>query len=398
MTHHAEKQVCITGAAQSEVGRPSNRTALQLTLDACHAAVAQAGLTMDQIEGIGTYPGKFPDGGGIGPVSTTEAAYALGIKPYYVISSGDGHSHLGPIFAAIMAIAQGLARHVLIFRTVAQATARAASRQSTLLSGGGSRRVDGNNAWSVPYGAVSPINQFALFAQAYFDKYGVTSEQLGWVAVNGRRRAAQNPAAVFRKPLTIDDYLASRVISSPLRLFDCDSHIDGATAILLSHKDAAKDLKAPPLHIESIGMSMGGLGAGVFANDSGDDFTSLAADRAGEVLWSRTDLRPKDLDCAQVYDGFSIHTLLWLESLGIVGRGEAAAFVEGGTRIDLDGELPLNTGGGQLSAGRFHGYGHIHEACVQLWRQGGERQVQEARTALVACGGYGYGAMLLRRD
>lgn len=398
MTQHAEKQVCITGAAQSEVGRPSNRTALQLTLDACHAAVAQAGLTMDQIEGIGTYPGKFPDGGGIGPVSTTEAAYALGIKPYYVISSGDGHSHLGPIFAAIMAIAQGLARHVLIFRTVAQATARAASRQSTLLSGGGSRRVDGNNAWSVPYGAVSPINQFALFAQAYFDKYGVTSEQLGWVAVNGRRRAAQNPAAVFRKPLTIDDYLASRVISSPLRLFDCDSHIDGATAILLSHKDAAKDLKAPPLHIESIGMSMGGLGAGVFANDSGDDFTSLAADRAGEVLWSRTDLRPKDLDCAQVYDGFSIHTLLWLESLGIVGRGEAAAFVEGGTRIDLDGELPLNTGGGQLSAGRFHGYGHIHEACVQLWRQGGERQVQEARTALVACGGYGYGAMLLRRD
>ena len=393
MTEHAEKQVCITGAAQSEVGRPSRRTALQLTLDACHAAVAQAGLTMDQIEGIGTYPGKFPDGGGIAPVGTTEAAYALGIKPHYVISSGDGHSHLGPMFAAIMAVAQGLARHVLIFRTVAQATARAASRQSTLLSGGGSRRVDGNNAWSVPFGAVSPINHFALFAQAYFDKYGATPEQLGWVAVNGRRRAAQNPAAVFRKPLTIDDYLASRVISSPLRLLDCDSHIDGATAILLSHKDAARDLKTPPLHIESIGMSLGGLGAGVF-----DNFTSLAADRAGEVLWSRTDLRPKDLDCAQVYDGFSIHTLLWLESLGIVSRGEAAAFVEGGTRIDLDGELPLNTGGGQLSAGRFHGYGHVHEACVQLWGQGGARQVAGARTALVACGGYGYGAMLLRRD
>lgn len=398
MTAHAEKQVCITGAAQSEVGRPSSRTALQLTLDACHAAVAQAGLTMDQIEGIGTYPGKFPDGGGIAPVGTTEAAYALGIKPHYVISSGEGHSHFGPIFAAIMAIAQGFARHILIFRTVAQATARQASRQSTLLSGGGSRRVEGNNAWSVPYGAVSPINMFGLFAQAYFDKYGATSEQLGWIAVNGRRRAAQNPAAVFRKPLTIEDYLASRVISSPLRLFDCDSHIDGATAILLSHRDAAKDLKAPPLHIESIGMSMGGLGASVFTNQSGNDFTGWAADRAGDVLWSRTDLRPKDLDCAQIYDGFSIHTLLWLESLGIVGKGEAAAFVEGGTRIDLDGELPLNTGGGQLSAGRFHGYGHIHEACIQLWGQGGERQVDDARTALIACGGYGYGAMLLRRD
>jgi acetyl-CoA acetyltransferase len=202
----------------------------------------------------------------------------------------------------------------------------------------------------------------------------------------------QNPAAVFRKPLTIEDYLASRVISSPLRLFDCDSHIDGATAIVLSHRDAARDLRNPPLHIESIGMALGGLGAGVFQGD----FTRWAADRAGDVLWSRTDLKPKDVDCAQLYDGFSIHTLLWLESLGLVGKGEAAAFVEGGRRIDLDGELPLNTGGGQLSAGRFHGYGHIHEACVQLWGRGGDRQVRDARTALVACGGYGFGAMLLR--
>lgn len=393
MSAHAEKQVCISGAAQSEVGRPSPRTALQLTLDACHAAVAQAGLTMDQIEGIGTYPGKLAEGGGIGPVGTTEAAFALGIKPHYVISSGDGHSHMGPVFAAIMAIANGLARHVLIFRTVAQATARLASRQSTLLSGGSSR-VEGNNAWSVPFGAVSPVNTFGLFAQAYFDKYGATSEQLGWIAVNGRRRAAQNPNAIYRKPLSLDDYLASRVISSPLRLYDCDSHIDGATAIVLSHKDAAQDLKTPPLHIESIGMSLGGLGAGVFQGD----FTGWAADRAGEVLWSRTDLTPADVDCAQIYDGFSIHTLLWLESLGMVPKGEAARFVEGGTRIDLDGELPLNTGGGQLSAGRFHGYGHIHEACVQLWGLGGERQVDNAKTAVVACGGYGFGAMLLRSD
>lgn len=393
MTDHAEKKVCITGAAQAEVGRPSKRSALQLTLDACHAAVADAGLTMDQIEGIGTYPGKMSEGGGIAPVGTTEAAFALGIKPYYVISSGDGHSHLGPIFAAAMAIANGLARHVLIFRTVAQATARLASRQSTLLSGGRDR-VDGNNAWSVPFGAVSPVNTFALFAQAYFDKYGATAEQLGWIAVNGRRRAMQNPAAVFRKPLSLEEYLSSRVISSPLRLFDCDSHIDGSTAIVLSHVDAAKDLKNPPLHLESIGMALGGLGAGVFEGD----FTGWGADRAGEVLWSRTDLKPQDVDCAQIYDGFSIHTWLWLESLGMVGKGEAAAFVDGGTRIDLAGELPLNTGGGQLSAGRFHGYGHIHEACVQLWRRGGERQVANARTALVACGGYGFGAMLLRRD
>ncbi len=99
-----------------------------------------------------------------------------------------------------------------------------------------------------------------------------------------------------------------------------------------------------------------------------------------------------------IYDGFSIHVWLWMEALGLAPVGEACRFVEGGARIALDGELPLNTGGGQLSAGRFHGFGHIHEACVQLWGRGGGRQVANARTCVVSNGGYGYGAMVLRRD
>ena len=392
--YKVEDQVRITGAAQSEVGRPSTRSALQLTADACLAAVADAGLSPSDIDGIATYPGKSSEGGGIAPVGTAEAAEVLGIVPRWVLSSGEGFSHLSPLFHGVMAIANGLARHVLVYRTVAQAQARMKSRASTLMSGQRSARVDGSNAWTVPFNAHSPINTFGLYAQAYFDKYGATSEQLGWIAVNGRRNAAHNPNAVYRKPLTLDDYLASRVISSPLRLYDCDSHIDGSTAILLSHKDAAKDLRNPPLHIEAMGMAMGGLWVGRFEGD----FTSIEADRAGDQMWSRTDLKPKDLDCAQIYDGFSIHTWMWMEALGLVGRGEAAAFVEGGRRIATDGELPLNTGGGQLSAGRFHGYGHSYEACVQLWGRGGGRQVKDARTCVVANGGYGYGAMLLRRD
>jgi acetyl-CoA acetyltransferase len=389
-----EQYACITGAAQSEVGRPSSRSALQLTADACLAAVADAGLKISDIDGIATYPGKSSEGGGIAPVGTAEAAAVLGIQPRWVLSSGEGFSHLSPLFHGIMAIASGFARHVIVYRSVAQATARVASRQSTLMSGQRGARVDGNNAWTVPFNAHSPINTFALYAEAYFDKYGATSEQLGAIAVNGRKNAAHNPNAVYQKPLTLDDYLASRVISSPLRLYDCDSHIDGSTAIVLSHRDAAKDLKNPPLHIEAIGMAMGGLWTGQFRGD----FTTIEADRAGDMLWNRTDMRPKDLDCAQIYDGFSIHVLLWMEAMGLVGPGEAAAFVEGGQRIAIDGELPLNTGGGQLSAGRFHGYGHSYEACVQLWGRGGGRQVKDARTCLVTNGGYGFGAMLLRRD
>src|SRR5262245_9143371 len=153
---------------------------------------------------------------------------ALGLQPTWVGASTEGHAHMSAIISAIQAIACGLCRHVLVFRTVAQSTARLRSKSSTLLGGGGgdaSSRLEGPNSWYLPFGALSPVNIWALYAQAYFNKYGATAEQLGAIAVNGRRMAGLNPNAIYRKPLTIDDYLASRLISSPLRLFDCDTHI-----------------------------------------------------------------------------------------------------------------------------------------------------------------------------
>jgi acetyl-CoA acetyltransferase len=394
-TEFPEKRVCITGAGQSQVGRPSSRDAVALTVEACQKAIAAAGLEPSQIDGLTTYPGKAPDSGGFSPVGSTEAMLALGLEPTWVGASTEGHAHMSAIISAVQAIASGLCRHVLVFRTVAQAQARLRAKSSTLLSGGqGGSSQDGHNAWYVPFGAVSPVNIWALYAQAYFTKYGATAEQLGAIAVNGRRMAALNPNAIYRKPLTLEDYLASRMISSPLRLYDCDTHIDGSTAIVLSHRDAAREGPHKPISIEAMGMSLGGVGVGLHTGD----FTELPAVKAGKMLWSRTDLTPRDVDVAQIYDGFSILTLLWLEALQFCGTGEAAAFVEGGRRIGLDGELPLNTSGGQLSAGRFHGYGHTYEACMQLWGLAGERQVADAKVCAVANGGYGYGALLLRTD
>ena len=396
---YPEKQVRITGIGQSEIGRPSTKTALALTVDACLQAIAEAGLKPSDIDGLTTYPGPVADPKGFSPVGATETMFALGLQPTWVGASTEGHAHMGAIFSAVQAIASGLCRHVLVFRTIGQASEQARSNktagQANLMGGNkGSARVSGGMAWTVPFNAISPITVNGLYAQAYFDKYGATSAQLGAIAVNARKMAALNPKAVFRnKPLTIDDYLASRVISTPLRLFDCDIPVDGSTAILLSHKDAARDLAQPPIEIESMGMSLGGLGIGKHVGD----FTTFPSDGAGEMLWSRTDLTPKDVDVAQIYDGFSILTLLWLESMKLCGRGEAAAFVEGGARIGLDGELPLNTSGGQLSAGRLHGYGHTYEACLQLWGRAGDRQVKDAKVCAVANGGFGYGALLLKR-
>ena len=394
-TDYPEKYVCITGAGQSEVGRPSERTALQLTIEACSRAIADAGLSPAQIDGLTTFPGRSGDSGGFSPVGATETLLALGLEPTWVGASTEGHAHMSAIISAIQAIACGLCRHVLVFRTVAQSTARLRSKSSTLLGGGASgAHLEGPNSWYLPFGALSPVNIWALYAQAYFTRYGATYEQLGAIAVNGRRMAALNPNAVYRKPLTIEDYLASRLISSPLRLYDCDTHIDGSTALVLSHRDAARDMPRRPISIEAMGMSIGGVGVGLHTGD----FTALPAVKAGTMLWSRTDLKPNDVDVAQIYDGFSILTLLWLEALQLCGRGEAAAFVEGGSRIGLGGELPLNTSGGQLSAGRFHGYGHTYEACLQLWGLAGERQVENAKVCVVANGGYGYGTLLLKRD
>lgn len=393
---YPEKQVCITGVGQSEVGRPSKKSALQLTVDACREAIADAGLTPADIDGLATYPGRSQDPGGFSPVGATETMLALGLEPVWVGASTEGHAHMGAIISAIQAIASGLCRHVLVFRTVAQASARAKVHHATVMGGGPENRqpIEGGNAWTVPFNALSPANIYALYAQAYFQKYGATSAQLGAIAVNSRAMAALNPNAIYRTPITVEDYLASRIISSPLRLYDCDTHIDGSTAILFSHREVARDLARPPIEIEAMGMSLGGLGVGWHRGD----FTTLPSDKAGAMMWSRTDLKPADVDVAQIYDGFSILTLLWLESLRFCGRGEAAAFVEGGSCIGLGGTLPMNTSGGQLSAGRFHGYGHTYEACLQLWGRAGERQVPGSRVCAVSNGGFGYGALLLKSD
>jgi acetyl-CoA acetyltransferase len=182
------------------------------------------------------------------------------------------------------------------------------------------------------------------------------------------------------------------MISTPFCLYDCDVPVDGATAMIVSHLDAARDLRRPPLRIEAVGSALHGRPSW----DQFDDLTTMALRDASKMLWQRTDLKPADVDIAELYDGFSFIALAWLEALGFCGKGEGGPFIEGGKRIALDGEIPLNTQGGQLSAGRLHGYGFLHEACLQLWGEGGERQVaNNPEVAVAAAGGGPLGGCLL---
>jgi acetyl-CoA acetyltransferase len=172
--------------------------------------------------------------------------------------------------------------------------------------------------------------------------YGTTKEQLGWMAINSRRNAVLNPLAAYRDPITMDDYLSARPISSPLGLLDCDVPVDGSIAVVVSHRDYAPDCPNSAVGVEAIGGAFGS--GGWFHRATSEDGLGQAA---AHVVPDGS--HPEDLDVAELYDGFTFLTIAWLEALGVCGDGEGGPFVDGASRIALDGELPLNTYGGQLS-------------------------------------------------
>ena len=396
-----ERRAAITGIGQSDIGRRLNRDPLALTLDACVAAIEDAGLTRDDIDGLATYPGMMTGAPGFSGAGLSEVHDALRLKLEWFTGGPELPGQLGAVIDACLAVACGLANHVLCFRSVYESTAQGKGGRGPIGGaggeGGGSFRASGPMMeFTLPFRSYSAANWIALFANRHFHEFGTTREQLAWIALNARRNAAGNPKAVYREPMTMDDYFAARMITTPFCLYDCDVPVDGATAVIVSRREAARDLRRPPLRVEAVGSALRGRPSW----DQFDDLTTMAARDAGAMLWERTDLRPADVDVVELYDGFSFIALCWLEALGFCGRGEGGPFVEGGQRIALDGELPLNTGGGQLSAGRLHGYGMLHEACLQLWGEGGERQVKNDPQVAVAAAGGGplAGCMLLVRD
>jgi acetyl-CoA acetyltransferase len=390
-----ERSAAITGIGQSRVGRRLDVDPLALTADACLDAIADAGLRREDIDGLSTYPGNMPTPAGFSGAGISEVQDMLRLDLNWYCGGPELPGQLGSVVNAVMAVATGLARHVLCFRTVWESTAQGGGGRQGIGAGGGGRfRASGFMQWSLPYGAASAAVWIAMMAKRHFHEYGTTREQMAWIALNARRNAERNPKAVYRDPMSMDDYMAARMISEPFCLYDCDVPVDGSTAVIVSAVEAAKELRKAPLVVESVGTAIHGRPSW----DQWDDLTTMALRDAGAMLWERTDLTPRDVDCAQLYDGFSFIALAWLEALGFCGKGESGPFVEGGSRIARDGEIPLNTHGGQLSGGRLHGYGFLHEAAVQLWGEGGERQVAgEPSVAVAAAGGGPLGGCLLLR-
>jgi acetyl-CoA acetyltransferase len=358
----ARGKAAIVGAAESDLGEVGpGFTPLDLIGQATERALTDAGLEKKDIDGLFSASVYYQ-------MPTLSVGEYLGIRPRYSDATMmGGSSFVSHLLHAIAAIEAGLCEVALV------------AYASTQLSEGGFRGVsDPPNPFESPYRPRYPVSMYALAASRHMYEYGTTREQLAEVAVAARKWAKLNPKAFMRDDLTVEDVLASRMISSPLSLLDCCLVTDGGGALLVTSAGRAKDLRMPPVYL---------LGAGEahwHRNISQmPDLTVTAAADSGRRAYDMAGVGPEDVDVTMLYDAFTITPILFLEDLGFCEKGEGGTLVEGG-RTAPGGELPVNTNGGGLSYNHPGMYGLLLliEAVRQLRGECGERQVEGAEVAL----------------
>lgn len=372
-----ENKVVVAGVGASEVSRDSGKSEGRLTLEAAMLAIADAGMTPNDIDGIVAFPDRVSTPFEGPHITYVQRALGLEVTNFWQ-ALGFGAAQLSAIACATYAIASGAADAVLCYRGHLRQERRYYSAGAAI-----DGRAVGDQAFRDPYGVPAGAPRYALWAQRYMHKYGLDEQDLGAVVLVCRDHAQRNPRAVWHgSPLSMEDYLASPFVATPLRLLDCDYPVDGANALVLTSADRVADLPSPPVYINALGHATGPQADW----DTWPDLSTMASAYASRQLWSRTELTPQDVSVAEVYDGFSFLALCWLEDLGFCEPGAAGAFVRSG-ETRLGGRLPICTDGGQLGMGRLHGFGKIVEAVLQLRGQCEERQVPDARVAVASSGG-----------
>ncbi|GGC49356.1 lipid-transfer protein [Siccirubricoccus deserti] len=367
-------KAAVTGVGDTDYTRDAGgRSALSLQLEAALKALADAGLTPRDIDGI-----VMPSPGG--PVVAEDLVTNLGI-PDLRFSTGTPLGGAGPVAAlqcAAAAVASGICSHVLL--TLGR-TGRSGQRIGARIQQMPQFRTVGE--FEAPSGALAPAQYYAPMARRHMELYGTTSRQLAEIAVTTRHHAMLNGNARMTQPISIEDHQASRMISDPLRLLDCSLESDGAVAIIVSAAERAKDLRQPRILLA--GMAEGHPDSPSAITQRGD-MTRLGLAKAAPRAFAMAGVTPADIDVAEIYDCFTYIVLCQLEDLGFCGKGEGGAFVEGGA-LGLGGRLPVNTHGGLLSQAHMAGMNHVAELVRQLRGEAGRAQVKEAEVGLVT--GYG---------
>lgn len=376
----------IAGIGWTEFSKASGRTVRSLASEACLKAVADAGLKVSDIDGFVSF--NFNDSAPAMAVATEigvpNAMYAVDF-----LAGGNGANLI--TLTAAAAIEAGLAKNVLCYRAMN-------GRSGFRLGGGRDMTAHGITQYTAPFGWITYPQAMAMWARRHMIEYGTTAEDLGEIAVQFRKHASDNPRAMQRTPITMDDYMASKMIVEPFRMLDICLETDGACAVLVTSADRAKDMAKKPVYI--MGGAYGGgpdQGEDLFDAIRWPDHSHNYAKYIADDLWKSAGIGPKDVDFAEIYDCFTYSILMQLEGFGFCKEGEAAGFVKGG-RIARDGDLPLNTHGGLLSEGYIHGLNHVIEAVQQLRGEAGHRQVKKNEICMTTAGAMTCGsAMILRR-
>ncbi|HLQ36016.1 MAG TPA: thiolase family protein [Chloroflexota bacterium] len=370
----------IAGIGETQVGRLPERSALSLRLEAAVNAIADAGLSKQAIDGIIAHqPRRDPQ-----PNYAAFLADRLGIQPDYIndISLG-GSAAASAVMSAVAAIEAGLCSTVLCVSGESQWSSRGQPSHGRLGTPGASFRM--------PFGAGGAPIEYGLAAKRHMHEYGTTSQQFGAIAVACRGHACLNPNAQMRTPISIEDHQSSRMIAEPFHLLDCSLVSDGAGALIVTSAERARELRNPPAYVLGMGTACR-FGEAAYS----PCLTTVAGKEAASRAFAMAGLGPADVDLAELYDCFTYTVLVTLEDYGFCRKGEGGAFVEDG-RIELGGQLPVNTHGGLLSQAHVGGMLHITEGVTQIRHQAGERQVQGAQVAAVSgqCGELGIHATLL---
>ena len=368
---------CIVGIGHTAFhkwGTVTDRSEFALACEAVLNATRDAGVASAEIDGFVSYSDDRNE-----PAMLHKALGCKHVRRAAMVWGGGGGGSCGPLALASDAIRNGRANVVVAYRALCQ---------------GQQFRFGQFHAWTpetshaAPFGLLSPPQMAALLAQRYFYETGAGPEAFGEIALTCRDNATRNPNAVMRKPLTMDDYLASRMIASPLRLLDCCLESDGAAAVIITTLERARDLDATPVAILAADQSIEhGWGTGLLAghNMPLDDYTGSNGRVTANELFATAGVTREDVDVAQIYDAFTATTLMGLEDYGFCKRGEGADFVLSGAIRYPDGALPINTSGGNLSEAYIHGFGLVLEGVRQL-RGTSTSQVKDARICFVSGG------------
>ena len=372
-------ECAIVGVGETKVGKLPNVGTLTLHVEAVKRAMDDAGLQAEQIDGmLANQPLHDPF-----RTYSVVVAHAMGITPRYTTDLAlGGATPVSMAMHAAMAINAGLATTVACVHARNQASLHLLPKKGvgTTRDAGGQIR-DGAEDFEQPYGFMSGPGHHALAASRHMYEFGTTSKQLAGIAVSTRNHANMNPAATMHgRPMTIEDHQNSRYIVDPLRLFDCSLMSDGGGAFIVTAADRARDLQKKPVYITGYGNN----NPHAQLVDA-KTLTTLGGKVSSDMAYEMAGAGPSDMNFAEIYDCFTITTLMTLEDYGFCPKGEGGAWTQDG-RIEVGGELPVNTHGGLLSHAHLEGMTHVTEAVKQL--RGGEveaqRQVQGAQIGIVS--------------